>query len=314
MDATAPPPGTRPPPVVPPGRLPGYPGPTQWHRVPANGQHYLDTGSGHPVLLLHGNPSWSYVWRHLLPVLSPHVRCLAPDLLGMGLSPRPPVPPDVTDRYTAQLDAMDALFDHLIDVRRLPGRRWTLVMHDWGGPLGVAWALRNPGVVSRLVVLNTIAFRWPPGHRLPVPLRCIRDYAPLAALTHLTNAFARAAVRVGVVRPLAAAERRAYLLPYARRRDRRAIVAFLRSIPRHDDAPAWRLLEPEDGGSGLTGLPVFVGWGMRDPVFTPLVLDAWVRRFPQARVHVYADAGHYVMEDAATALGGHLRDFLLETA
>ncbi|UQA90880.1 alpha/beta fold hydrolase [Streptomyces halobius] len=314
MNAITAPPGTLPPPVIPPGALPGYPGPAHWHRVPATGQHYLDTGSGDPVLLLHGNPSWSYTWRHLLPALSPHVRCLAPDLPGMGLSPRPPVPPGLTDRYEGQLDALEAFFGHLTDERRLPGQGWTLVMHDWGGPLGFAWALRNPGAVTRLVVLNTIAFRWPPGYRLPLPLRCIRDSAPIAALTHLTNAFARTAVRAGVVRPLPAAERRAYLRPYARLRDRRAVVAFVRSIPRHDDEPSWRLLEPPDGGSGLAGLPVFVGWGMRDPVFTPLVLDAWTDRFPQARVHQYADAGHYVMEDAAEELGGHIRDFLRETA
>ncbi|MEV0374183.1 alpha/beta fold hydrolase [Streptomyces sp. NPDC050636] len=305
-------PDDRPPPTVPHRLLPGYPDPAHWWHVPATGQHYLDTGTGDPVLLLHGNPSWSYAWRHLLPVLSPHVRCLAPDLPGLGLSPRPAVAPNAADRYAAQLDHLDALFAHLTGDRQLPAQGWTLVMHDWGGPLGIAWALRRPGVVARLVVLNTIGFRWPPGYRLPVYLKWIRDFAPVAALAHLTNAFPRAALRAGVVHPLRAAERRASLLPYARRSDRRTVVEYVRSIPHSDDDPAWRLLEPPDGhSSSLAALPVFIGWGMRDPVFTPLVLDEWTRRFPQARVHRYADAGHFVMEDAADELGRHIRDFLL---
>ncbi|MFI1199979.1 alpha/beta fold hydrolase [Streptomyces sp. NPDC020883] len=309
----APRPADRPPPIVPHRLLPGYPAPDDWWRVPATGQHYLDAGAGAPVLLLHGNPSWSYVWRRLLPVLSPHVRCLAPDLPGLGLSPRPVPPPSNADRYAAQLAFLDSLFTHLVDHRRIPPRGWTFVMHDWGGPLGIAWALRNPGVVDRLVVLNTIGFRWPPGYRLPLSLRSIRGVAAVAALAHLTNAFPRAAVRAGVVHRLRVEVRRAYLLPYAHRRDRGAVVEFVRSIPRDDD-PAWRLLEPPEGRSRLDRLPVFVGWGMRDPVFTPLVLDEWTRRFPQARVHRYADAGHYVMEDAADELGRDIRDFLLETA
>ncbi|MFF7725570.1 alpha/beta fold hydrolase [Streptomyces sp. NPDC008001] len=300
---------------MPPALLPGYPGPRHWHRVPATGQHYVDTGTGSPVLFLHGNPSWSYVWRHFFPVLSPHVRCLAPDLPGLGLSPRPPVPGSPLDRYTGQLDALDDLFAHLTTDRGLPGSGWTLVMHDWGGPLGVAWALRRPGVVTRLVVLNTIAFPWPPGYRLPFYLRWIRDHAPVAALVHLTGAFPHAVARLGVVRPIASAERRALLLPYARLRDRRAVVAYVRSIPRDAHDPAWTLLHAAGGQNGLAdleGLPVFLGWGLHDPVFTPLVLDAWRKRFPGARVHRY-DAGHYVMEDAAGPLVHDLRAFLLET-
>ncbi|MER6015914.1 alpha/beta fold hydrolase [Streptomyces bluensis] len=312
--------------------LPGYPGPRHWEQVPVTDQHYVDAGTGDPVLFLHGNPSWSYMWRGLLGTLSPHFRCIAPDLAGLGLSPRSGVPRGTgspgaqgpVHRLERHIACLDHLFHHLTGSQGAPARGWTLVVHDWGGPIGIAWARRHPGVVARLVVLNSVAFPWPAGYRLPLCLRWIRDSAPVAAFARATNVFPRAAVRFGVVRRLGAAERRAYLLPFTEVQNRRTVVEFIRCIPRGDDDPAWRLLEPADAGPAgvgpadagpaagdLAGLPVFIGWGMRDPVFTPLVLHEWIRRFPQARVHRYRNAGHFVTEDAAGELDRHVRDFLL---
>lgn len=227
--------------------LPGYPAPRHWRRVPVTGQHYLDLGSGRPVLFLHGNPAWSYVWRKLLHLLSPHARCLAPDLPGFGLSRHMRPSDGVPDPYEAQLEGLDGLLRHLVREEGLPERGWTFVLHDWGGPLGAAWALRNPGVVARLVVCNTVAFPFPEGFRLPFYLRWIRDHRPVAACVHATNAFARVAVRAGAHHPLSAAERRALLGPHARRAERRALTEAVRAIPRHPADPAWRLLEPPKG-------------------------------------------------------------------
>ncbi|MER7056277.1 MULTISPECIES: alpha/beta fold hydrolase [unclassified Streptomyces] len=278
--------------------------------MPATGQHYLDLGSGQPVLFLHGNPSWSYVWRKLLHRLSPHARCLAPDLPGFGLSRHLRPADGVPDPYEAQLEGLDILHRHLVRDEGLPERGWTLVLHDWGGPLGAAWALRHPGAVARLVVCNTVAFPFPDGFRLPFYLRWIRDHRPVAELVHLTNAFARVALRAGVHHPLPPAERRACLGPYARRAERRAVIDAVRAIPRDLTDPAWRLLEPPAAGPGLSELPLLIGWGMRDPVFTPVLLEEWVRRFPHAAVHRFPEAGHFVMEDAAAELGDRVRDFL----
>lgn len=328
------------PPTRPVRALPGYPGPRHWRQVPVTDQHYVDLGAGDPVLFLHGNPSWSYIWRSLLGTLSPDFRCIAPDLAGLGLSPRLPLPqdggspvaPGPVGRLERHIACLDRLFDHLTTGQGLPADRWTLVVHDWGGPIGIAWALRRPGVVARLVVLNSVAFPWPTGYRLPPYLRWIRDSTRVAAFAQATNVFPRAAVRLGVVRRLGAPERMAYLLPFADAWSRRTVVEFIQCIPRGADDPAWRLLEPSgdvsaNAGatdtssagadalrdhSGLAGLPMFIGWGMRDPVFTPPVLDEWIRRFPQARVRRYRDAGHFVMEDAAGDLDRHVRDFLLE--
>ncbi|WP_246213477.1 alpha/beta fold hydrolase [Kitasatospora viridis] len=290
--------------------LPGYPLPRHWRRVADTGQHYLDLGAGDPVLFLHGNPSWSYAWRKLLGSLSPHARCLAPDLAGFGLS-RPLTPAQRGQGFhQTQLDHLDALYRHLVETAGVPGQGWTLVLHDWGGPLGIAWALRHPGVVARLVICNTLAFPWPAGYQLPFYLRWIRDHQGVADAVHRTNAFARIAVHAGVHHPLHARERRAYLRPCARRTERQVITDAVRAIPQNAADPLWRLLEPPTPAADLAALPLLIGWGMRDPVFTPMVLQEWARRFPHAVIHRFHDAGRFVMEDAADELSGHIRDFL----
>ncbi|NEA16531.1 alpha/beta fold hydrolase, partial [Streptomyces halstedii] len=114
-------------------------------------------------------------------------------------------------------------------------------------------------------------------------------------------------------RPLPVAERRAYLRPVARRAERRAVTDAVRAIPRDVTDPVWRLLEPPGADAGPTALPLLIGWGMRDPVFTPDVLEEWVRRCPHADVHRFPEAGHFVMEDAAAELGDRVRDFLRGT-
>ena len=129
-------------------------------------QSYLDEGAGEPVLMLHGNPSWSYYYRHLVLGLRDRYRCIVPDHIGMGLSDKPD---DEHYRYTLErrVEDLDALVRHLGEKRGLPGRGLTLVLHDWGGMIGMAWAARRPESVSRLVILNTAAFPNPRGRSLP---------------------------------------------------------------------------------------------------------------------------------------------------
>ncbi|WP_416875411.1 alpha/beta fold hydrolase [Kitasatospora sp. SC0581] len=270
--------------------------------------HYVDQGSGDVVFMLHGNPTWGYLWRRLVTALAEDFRCVVPDQLGMGLSRRSvgaaPIP------FVERLEHLDVLAAHLIERCGAPSEGWTLAVHDWGGPIGLAWARRHPGLVTRLVVLNSVGFRWPEGYRLPRSLALLRDVGPLGEAAHLLNAFPRAALRAGVVRPLPAEVRSAYLWPYRGAWRRRAVRDFLRQIPRSGEDPAWSLVDPGGDSADHAGLPVFIGWGLRDPVFTPLVLGEWRRRFPHAEVHAFADAGHFVLEDVGEALVGPLRRFL----
>ncbi|MGW1071983.1 alpha/beta fold hydrolase [Streptomyces sp. NPDC002537] len=293
-------------------RLPDYPFQGRWFSHGAWHQHFLDEGRGSPVLMVHGSPTWSYMWRRLVLGLRGRYRCVVPDLRGMGLSDRAR---DPDGELLAESRAKDLgrLVDHLTAEHGAPRRGWTLVVHDWGGPIGMWWAHLNPGVVDRLVVLNTAAFPMPPGYRLPWAARALRR-GPVGRIAHASNAVALLALRQGPRRPLPRPVHEAYLAPYRRQRDRPALVRFARDIPLSPADPGWP--HAQRLGEALvtfTQLPVFVGWGMRDPLYDDLVLAEWTRRLPQAELHLYPYAGHYVLEDMAWQLVEDIRDFLVLT-
>jgi cis-3-alkyl-4-acyloxetan-2-one decarboxylase len=276
-------------------------------------QHYLDEGDGPPVLMLHGNPSWSYLWRGLMTGLRATNRCVAPDHVGMGLSGRPPEH-DYAYTLKSRVDDLDALMTHLVE-QGAPSSGWTLVLHDWGGPIGMAWAARHPDMVERLVVLNTAAFPSPWGPRLPLTLRLtLRAIKRTRLAEHLVlrhNAFARGAARFGVARRMSPEAREAYLAPYDAPASRLAILRFVQDIPLSPADPAWaELLAAERAAALLADRPVFIGWGTRDPVFRRPFFEKWRSLFPDAECRVYPDAGHYVLEDKSDELVGEIRAFL----
>ncbi|MFD3583261.1 alpha/beta fold hydrolase [Streptomyces sp. NPDC058683] len=274
-------------------------------------QHYLDEGAGTPLLMLHGNPSWSYMWRHLVRNLRESHRCIVPDHIGMGLSDRPR-PPAYSYTATSRLADLERLVQHLVTERGLPDRGWTLVGHDWGGIIGMAWARRHPEWLSRIVMLNSAAFPVPAGHRLPWYLRLIRSGGRLPAwFVHRTNAFALAASHLGVTSPLPAPVRRAYVAPYRSEHRRLAVLRFVQDIPLTPADPAWPLIDvgPIEAPE-MTALPMLVCWGGRDPVFDHRFLAEWQRRFPSAEVKLLPRAGHFVQEDARDEVIAYVREFL----
>ncbi|GHE43704.1 haloalkane dehalogenase [Streptomyces longispororuber] len=293
----------------------GYSFRSHWFRhEDGTSQHYLDEGSGEPLLFLHGNPTWSYCWRRLIHALRTRYRCVAPDHVGMGLSARPD---ERHHPYSAvrHLTDLQDLLAHLVRDRGMPGRGWTLVAHDWGGVIGMALARRDPGLVRRLVLLNTAAFPWPGGYRLPLALRLIRDHPWAARVAHASNAFVHGAARWGVTQPLPDEVRRAYTAPYRGAAQRLAVIRFVQDIPMKQGDPAWPLVDgTAEDDAVLAAMPAFIGWGERDPVFNDVILAEWRRRLPLARVHRYPQAGHYVMEDAHHELLPALEAFLGSTA
>jgi haloalkane dehalogenase len=300
---------------------PDYPFASRWFAHPARDglrQHYLDEGAGAPLLFVHGNPSWSYLWRRPILALRDRWRCIAPDHIGMGLSDKP-----AGDRYRHTLASrvadLDALTGHLIAAHGAPERDWTLVVHDWGGPIGLAWARRHPHRVSRLVVLNSAAFPNPHGDRVRAPLRLpfwvLRD-TPLGGWLFRRGAFARCATwrPLGVRRRMPAAVRAAFLAPYGEPAHRLAVRRFVEDIPLRPGDPAWPLLcAAGEALERFADRPALIAWGLRDPVFDRAMLAEWRRRLPDARVRVYPRAGHYVLEDVHEQLMPALRAFLDET-
>jgi pimeloyl-ACP methyl ester carboxylesterase len=251
--------------------------------------HYLDEGAGPTLLLVHGNPTWSFHWRNLILAMRPQCRLIAPDHVGCGLSGKPSTYPY---RLGQHLDNLARLIEHLNlnDV--------TLVGHDWGGAIGLGAVLRQRERFSRLVLLNTAAFR---SRRIPWRIRICRTplLGPLAVRG--LNAFARAALRMAVCRHerMTPDVRAGYLAPYDSWAHRIAIQRFVDDIPLSPRHPSYStLLDIERGLPGLAHLPTALIWGMRDWCFTPHFLDRFIEFFPKAEVHRLADAGHWVLEDA----------------
>lgn len=288
--------------------LPGYPfSPKRFEVRPGIGMSYLDEGprDGEVVVMLHGNPSWSYYWRNLVSGLSDRYRCIAPDHVGMGLSDRPG-----DDRYAytlqSRVDDLAALLERLgID------GPVTLAVHDWGGMIGFGWALRDPSRVRRLVVTNTAAFPLPQAKRFPKRLAMGRDSRLGGWLIRRFNLFARGAARFGTVRSLPKDVRDAYAGVYDGWENAIATLRFMQDIPLGEGDAAWPLLKASEAAlPGYADRPAFLGWGLRDFVFDRHFLDGFRAALPDAEVHAYADAGHYVLEDRHEQLVPLIRAFL----
>jgi cis-3-alkyl-4-acyloxetan-2-one decarboxylase len=269
------------------------------------GLHYLDEGAGDPVVMLHGNPTWSFYYRNLVRALRGEHRVIVPDHIGCGLSEKPD---ERRYPYTLgrRVDDLDGLLER-IGVRE----NVTLVMHDWGGMIGMAWAHRRPERVRRLVVLNTAAFHMPSGKRLPWALWLCRDTPLGPLLVRGLNIFSLAAVRWCVSRRMPDDVRAGYLAPYNSWGNRVAVLRFVKDIPLRPGDPSYQLVsDVQEGLQRFRDLPMLICWGEKDFVFDRHFLDEWRRRFPSAEVHSFADAGHFVLEDATDQIVRLAREFL----
>jgi len=269
--------------------------------------HYLDEGprDAPPILMLHGNPGWSFYYRNLVLALRPRHRCIVPDHIGCGLSDKPG-----TDHYEYRLarriDDCQALLAHLDLQQAL-----TLVVHDWGGMIGMSWAVRQPEKVSRLVIMNTAAFPLPAEKHLPPALALVRNSALGAWLVLHCNAFAIAAARVGFKQPVSREIRRAYTAPYDSPANRIATLRFVQDIPLQQNDPGFDIvLNTAEHLDLFRNLPCLIAWGERDFVFDRSFLRQWLQFFPQAEVHRFADCGHYILEDGGAALISTIRQFV----
>ncbi len=283
-----------------------YPFEGRFFDQPTGRMHYLDEGprDGEPLVLVHGNPTWSFFWRSLVLGLRDRYRLIVPDHLGCGLSDKPDEPPY---RYTlaSRRDDLGRLLDHL------GLGRVTLILHDWGGLIGLAWAVRNLDRVSRLVLLNTAAFRLPPGKSLPWSLRLSRLPGIGAFLVRGLNLFCRGAVWYCTTKPLPADVAAGYLLPYGSWRARLAVHRFVQDIPLSPRDEAWPVLtEVESSLEKLRSIPTLIQWGERDFVFDGAILAEWQRRLPEAAVRRYPEGGHYLLEDEGPAVLAEVTAFL----
>ncbi len=273
-----------------------YPFEPHWLTLPSGHRmHYVDEGprDAPVVLMLHGNPTWSFYWRRLISALRLSHRVIAPDHIGCGKSDKPG-----DDTYSYRLAQRVEDIEALVEQLGLQGI--TLAVHDWGGMIGMGWAHRHPDLVARLVVLNTAAFPMPSTKRLPASLWLARDTKAGALLVRGFNAFARGATRLAVTRVKLPKEVRDGLCaPYDSWDHRRAVLRFVQDIPLKESDPSFSLVR--DVGEHLhqfNDRPVLICWGDRDFVFDDHFLRVWKTALPDAEIHQFPDCGHYVLEDA----------------
>lgn len=292
-------------------RFPEYPFASAYASINGHRMHYLDEGGKEkpPAVMVHGNPSWSFLYRRPVLALRGSCRCIVPDHIGMGLSDKPS-----DDRYAytlaSRIDDLEALLADLGIVKNI-----TLLLHDWGGMIGMGYACRHPDRIRRLILMNTAAFHLPQNMPLPWQLRLARS--PLGPLlVRGFNAFSRGAVKHCVTRsPMAADIAAAYLAPYASWSSRRAVLRFIQDIPLHPGDRSYAgVSRIENSLARFASVPVLICWGMRDFIFSEGFLDEWHRRFPLAEIHRYPDAGHYLLEDAAEEVVARIKKFISDHA
>jgi olefin beta-lactone synthetase len=250
--------------------------------------HYVDEGSGPVVVCLHGNPTWGFLFRNLIARLRQDFRVIVPDHVGCGLSDQP------TDVFFTAADRIAHLEDLL---GQLGVGRFSLVMHDWGGPIGTGLAVRRPADIERLVYFNTTLAEM---DLLPGMIR--RAASPLIGrlLTQHTMRFVKLLTSFGAVHALPPEIKQGYHRPYRTRDSRRAIWGFVRDIPFGPSHPTAALMDDMVARlPSLAAKPVKIIWGMNDPCFHPGILRHVAARFPQADVVEIPAASHLVLEDAA---------------
>ena len=299
-------------------RYPDYPFVPQRIDIrPGIAMSYLDEGprDGEVIVMLHGNPSWSYYWRHLVlglcdPASNRRYRCIVPDHVGMGLSDKPDDAADAAPRYDYTLQSRVDDLATLLERLGITGPV-TLAVHDWGGMVGFGWALSHMPQVQRLVVLNTAAFPLPAAKPMPWQLSLGRDSRIGGWAIRRFNLFVRGAAWLGTERRLPAAVRKAYIAPYQGWEAAISTLRFMQDIPLREGDPAWPLVA--ETGRRLVEFadrPAFISWGLRDFVFDRHFLDGFRRALPRAEVHAFEDAGHYVLEDKHEVLVPAIRAFL----
>ncbi len=268
--------------------------------------HYIDEGEGEPVLMIHGNPTWSFYFRRLIKALSANYRAIAVDHIGCGLSDKPD-PGKYDYSLKSRIDNLELLLEHLN-----PKKKLTLILHDWGGMIGMALAVRHLQRIGRLIILNTAAFPPPGDKKLPFRLWLIRNCALLAKPAVLGfNLFSYSALFMASFKGLSRDVKAGLKAPYNSRRNRIATLKFVQDIPLTAEDPSYQILKTTaDNLYKLTDIPMMICWGKHDFVFDDDYLQEWKRRFPKAAVHYFTRAGHYLLEDEPDTICSAVKTFL----
>lgn len=283
-----------------------YPFESKFMKINGHDLHYIDKGEGRPVILIHGNPTWSFYYRHLIQTLSKDFRTLAFDHIGCGLSDKPDTE---TYDYTlkSRIENLDTFIASL-DIKE----KISLVVHDWGGMIGLAWAVDHIDSIDRIIITNTSGFLLPKEKQFPFALwfvKYIRFFAVPAVLG--LNLFARSALYFCTAKKLSSKARKGLVTPYNSWKNRIATLKFVQDIPVSTKDPGHAVVNHVDKHLHLLNEhDLMFLWGTRDFVFDIAFLNEFRRRFPWAETHTFHDAGHYLFEDKPEETAAMIQKFL----
>ena len=283
-----------------------YPFISHRHRLPSGHRmHFVDEGprQGLTLLMLHGNPTWSFFFRDLILKQYAQYRCVVPDHIGCGWSDKP-------QDYAYTLEQHIADVKNLIDALQLEAI--VLIVHDWGGAIGLGLARLLGKKLKGIVLFNTAAFVSP---RLPLRIALCRNGQVGTFINRRLNGFARAAITMAMPKGqgLDISIAKAFLAPYNSYANRVAIDAFVKDIPMEKNHPSRQLLEAIEASLVQhTDLPKLVFWGEQDFCFNLHFLERWQQIWPNAEVHRFPQAGHYLLESVVHLINERLLTWLPE--
>ena len=278
-----------------------YPFRTKKFNIDGHSLSYIDEGKGKVIVMLHGNPTWSFFYRNLIELLRDRYRVIVPDHMGCGFSDKPQ---DYPYRLADHVSNIEKLLDHL------QIEKHSLVLHDWGGAIGMGYAANHHERIEALVIMNSAAFR---STKIPwrIAICRVKYLGPL--LVRGLNLFARAALFMAVKNRMDKQTRKSFLAPYDSWKNRIAVMRFIEDIPLNCHHPSWEALMKAEGGLDyFTDNPTMILWGGRDFCFNDSFFNEWQRRFPKARSIYLESAGHYLLEDANGEVDHLITGFLDE--
>ena len=276
-----------------------YPFKSNYLPVKGGQMHYVDEGEGPVVIMLHGNPTWSFYYRNLVFALKDRYRCIVPDHIGCGFSDKPR---DFSYQLKDHIDNVLTLIAHL------GIKKFHLVVHDWGGAIGMGAAQYHPENVGKMVITNTAAFR---SSIIPWQLRFCRIPFLAKFFIQGLNGFALPATRMAVVKKMPREVRDGYLFPYRSWGNRRATYRFVQDIPMKPNHESYETLTRlEENMESLSDKKVGIFWGGKDFVFTKAFYEVWKKYFPKAESRYFEKYGHYLLEDGKDAIIEQIEAFL----
>ncbi len=291
-----------------------YPFAPHFTEAPGFRMHYVDEGEGEPILLLHGEPTWSYLYREFIPPLSLRNRVIAPDHMGFGKSQTPAAAEYTLESHSRNLSAL---------VEELDLRDLTLVVQDWGGPIGTVLASRHPDRIKRFVVMNAIfgVDRAVREERLTPWFEMVQQLERRghleAVLGNLNVLVAGVMLNLGLERREVMSDTwiRAYSAPFQSPEECRGAIAFpLEALHLERIRDTMKAALPRLFELGQAGIPALMVEGMRDRAIWPHVALAGFRAFfPRGEVHEVAQAGHFIQEDAPDTVVRLMQEFLSRT-